>query len=228
MPTLDLIRRRGRQTVVAIALVAVVPGMGARQQDTFATLARAALAQIDGRVALPGLKDSVEVIRDRLRGQQIYAKNMDDLFCAQGFVQAQDRLWQMEMYRRTYEGTLAEIMGSQYVQHDRLARLLMFRGPFDDREWKSYHPAGRRIFDAFAAGVNAFIAQAGDNLPVEFRLTGIKPQRWTPEVALLRPQTAMPTADATAELALARSVVQYGVTEANRRARPSPYRDLVV
>src|ERR1043165_1925337 len=151
MPTLDLIRRRGRQTVVAIALVAVVPGMGARQQDTFATLARAALAQIDGRVALPGLKDSVEVIRDRWGVPHIYAKNMDDLFFAQGFVQAQDRLWQMEMYRRTYEGTLAEILGPTYVRHDQLARLLKYRGPFDDREWKSYHPDGRRIFDPIAA-----------------------------------------------------------------------------
>jgi penicillin amidase len=143
-------------------------------------------------------------------------------------VQAQDRLWQMEMYRRTFEGRLSEIMGASYVKHDQLVRLLNYHGPFDDLEWKSYHPEGRRIFDSFANGVNAFIAQAGDRLPVEFILTGIRPQRWTPEIALLRTQTAMPAGDASAELRLAMQVVRLGVDSANTAARPSPYRDLVL
>jgi penicillin amidase len=168
------------------------------------------------------------VIRDRWGVPHIYADDLDDLFFAQGFVQAQDRLWQMEMYRRTYEGTLAEIMGPEYVRHDQLARLLRYRGPWDDREWGSYHPEGRRILTAFANGVNAFIAHAGDKLPVEFLLTGIRPQPWTPEIALLRTQTALPAGDARSELTLARNVVRLGVQEANRQARPSPYRDLVV
>jgi len=220
---------RWRVRAAFIVGLAIAGAMVAfRRQETFASLARASLAQLDGRVALRGLQDSVEIIRDRWGVPHIYARNLSDLFFAQGFVQAQDRLWQMEMYRRTFEGSLAEIMGPAYVRHDQVARLLKYRGPFDDREWKSYHPEGRRIFDAFAAGVNAFIAQAGDHLPVEFRLTGIKPQPWTAEVALLRTQTAMPTGDATAELALARSVAQLGAAEANRLARPSPYRDLVV
>ena len=179
-------------------------------------------------MALPGLRDSVEVVRDRWGVPHIYATNIDDLFFAQGFVQAQDRLWQMEMYRRTYEGSLAEIMGPEYVRHDRQTRLLRTRGPFDDREWKSYHPEGKRIFDAFARGVNAYIAHAGDRLPVEFRLTGIRPQRWTADIALLRTQTAMPTANAVAELALAQSVARLGAAEANKAENPSPYRDLVV
>ena len=220
----------------AAGLVLAALGAGAlavsaraqRQPETFASLARESLAQIDGRIALPGLRDSVEVVRDRWGVPHIYAKNMDDLFFAQGFVQAQDRLWQMEMYRRTYEGSLAEIMGPEYLRHDRQTRLLRTRGPFDDREWKSYHPEGKRIFDAFARGVNAYIAQAGDRLPVEFRLTGIRPKRWTADIALLRTQTAMPTANAVAELALAQSVVRLGTAEANRAENPSPYRDLVV
>jgi penicillin amidase len=119
-------------------------------------------------------------------------------------------------------------MGPQYVRHDELARRLRFRGPFDDREWNSYHPEGRRIFQAFANGVNAFIAQAGERLPVEFRITGIRPEPWTADIALLRTQTAMPTGDANSELSLARNVVQNGVEAANRAANPSPYRDLVV
>ena len=221
---------RLRLAVPLLALLAALPALTpSRQQPTsFAALARSSLAQIDGRAALPGVRDTVEVIRDRWGVPHIYAKNIDDLFFAQGFVQAQDRLWQMEMYRRTFEGSLSEIMGPEYVRHDRLARLLKYRGPFDDREWKSYHPEGRRIFDAFANGVNAFIAQAGDRLPVEFRLTAIKPQPWTADVALLRTQTAMPTGNASAELRLAQDVVKLGVDSANKAARPSPYRDLVV
>jgi penicillin amidase len=212
----------------AVSLTAAAAAARAqRPPDTFASLARESLARIDGRVALGGLRDSVEVVRDRWGVPHIYATNIDDLFFAQGFVQAQDRLWQMEMYRRTYEGTLAEIMGPDFVRHDRQTRMLLNRGPYDDREWRSYHPEGKRIFDAFARGVNAFIAQAGDRLPVEFRLTGIRPQRWTPEIALLRTQTAMPTANAVQELALARSVARLGLAPANRAANPSPYRDLV-
>jgi penicillin amidase len=217
-----------RKTILLLVTAGLLVAFTSREPTTFQELAKASLAQIDGRIPLRGLRDSVEVIRDRWGVPHIYARNLDDLFFAQGFVQAQDRLWQMEMYRRTYEGTLSEIMGPSYVRHDQLVRLLNYRGPFDDREWKSYHPEGRRIFDAFANGVNAFIAQAGDRLPVEFILTGIRPRRWTPEIALLRTQTAMPAGDASAELRLAMQVVRLGVDSANKAARPSPYRDLVV
>src|SRR5687768_11815533 len=191
-------------------------------------LAKESLAQIDGRVALAGIRDTVDVVRDRWGVPHIYARNIDDLFFAQGYVQAQDRLWQMEMYRRTFEGSLSEILGPAYLGHDRLVRLLRYRGPFDAREWTHYHPEGRRIFDAFARGVNAFIAGSGDNLPVEFKLTGLRPKSWTAEIALLRTQTAMPTGDALAELRLARSVARVGADSANTLARPSPFRPLVV
>lgn len=174
------------------------------------------------------MRDSVEVIRDRWGVPHIYARNIDDLFFAQGFVQAQDRLWQMEIYRRTYGGSLAEIMGPAYVAHDRTARLLKYRGPLDDAEWKSYHPEGRRIFDAFARGVNAYIAQAGDDLPVEFKLTGLRPAPWTADVALLRTQTAFPVGDAREELELARDVAALGADSANRKSNVTPKRELVV
>ncbi len=101
----------------------------------------------------------MEVIRDRWGVPHIYARNTEDLFFAQGYVVAQDRLWQMEMWRRQREGRLAEILGPSAVARDRTARLLKYRGPMDDREWTSYHPEGKRIFTAFAAGVNAFIAE---------------------------------------------------------------------
>jgi penicillin amidase len=223
-----MIRKRHPVPVLVTALlVAGLPGAADAQQDAFNRLAAASLTTIDGVTRLAGLRDTVHVLRDAAGVPHIYAKNVDDLFFAQGYVQAQDRLWQMDMYRRTFEGELSEIHGPAMLRHDRLARLLKFR-KFDDAEFSSYHPEGRRIFEAFARGVNAFIAQASDNLPVEFKLTGLSPGVWRAETPLLRTQTAMPTADARSELTLARNVAQYGVDEANRRARPDPYRALTV
>ena len=213
---------------VSILSVAVLIAIAIPRQESFESLARASLSRIEGRQVISGLRDSVQIIRDRWGVPHIYARNLDDLFFAQGFVQAQDRLWQMDMYRRTWSGELAEVLGAEYVAHDRLARLLKYRGPWDATEWTSYHPDGKRILQAFANGVNAFIDQAGANLPVEFKLTGLTPGRWTAETSLLRTQTAMPVADARAELNLARNVVEHGVVEANRRANPSPWRDLVI
>jgi penicillin amidase len=226
--TLPCILRAARCYLLGAVAILLPPALASAQQGSFDALARASLATIDGELWLRGLRDTVRVLRDPWGVPHVYAKNIDDLFFAQGFVQAQDRLWQMEMYRRTYEGRLAEILGPSAVRHDRLARLLRYRGPWDDREFGSYHAEGRRILQAFVNGVNAFIALAGDKLPVEFRLTGIRPEPWTPDIPLLRTQTAMPTGDARSELTLARSVAQYGAAEANRRARPDPFRELVV
>ena len=221
-----LVRRTFIASATCVALIALTAGR--TQQETFETIARAALAQLDGEIPLRGLREPVRVIRDSIGIPHIYANNLEDLFYAQGFVQAQDRLWQMDQYHRTFSGRLGEVMGPDYYDHDAKMRLLQFRGPWDDREFSSYHPQGRTILDAFARGVNAFIDHAGDRLPVEFRITGIRPLRWTPQASLLRTQTAMPVADARSELSLARSVAELGVAEANRRANPSPARDLVV
>jgi penicillin G amidase len=206
------------------------PGPGSEEgpPDSFEALAAARLPVLEGEITVPGLRDRVEVFRDPWGVPHIYAGNLDDLFFAQGFVQAQDRLWQMEMYRRAGEGRLAEILGPQALPHDRLARLLRYRGPGTEEEFGSYHPEGRRILEAFAGGVNAYVRHAGERLPVEFELTGIRPEPWTTETPLLRMQTAMPLGDARAELRLARQVAELGPREANRRANPTPYRELVV
>ncbi|MGH7445543.1 MAG: penicillin acylase family protein, partial [Longimicrobiales bacterium] len=89
-----------------------------------------------------------------------------------------------------------------------------------DEEFASYHPDGRRIFEAFANGVNAYIDQIGDNLPVEYKLTGLRPQRWTPEASTGRVATALPIGGARADLALAMRVAEHGVAEINRREAP--------
>ena len=188
-------------------------------------LARQALSRIDGELKLPGLKQPVEVIRDQWGVPHIYAQNTDDLFFAQGFVMAQDRLWQMEWWRRTFDGHLAEVVGPAAFERDRLARLIKFRGPYDDAEWTSYHKDAKTIFTSYANGVNAYIDQNMNNLPVEFTLTGIKPERWTAETVVIR-ESAF--GNAVNELRLAMNVAKLGAKEANRLEAPDPWDDLKV
>ncbi len=223
-------RRPFSTRAASAALVLAAAACGAPPPADFASLAEERLPLIEGSIEVPGLEAEVEVIRDPWGVPHIYADNLDDLFFAQGFVQAQDRLWQMDMYRRAGEGRLAEILGPEALRHDRMARLLKYRGPWTDEEFDSYHPEGRRILEAFSSGVNAYIehARASGELPVEYELTGLSPLPWTVETPLLRIATAMPTADARRELTLAQDVAELGPQEANRRARPTPYRELVV
>jgi penicillin G amidase len=190
-----------------------------------ATLAERALARIDGEAVVKGLHAPVQVTRDRWGIPHITAQSAEDLFLAQGYVAAQDRLWQLEMWRRTAEGRLAEVVGPEAVGRDRIARLLKYRGAMDDAELSSYHPDGRRLMTAFVTGINAFIAGHAENLPVEFVLTGIKPTPWTLETLTLRQVTF---GDATAELQLAQSVARSGAAEANRRRNPDPWDELTV
>ena len=172
-----------------VALVAVVvsaTGCSApAPPESMEELAERALVQIDGELSAPGLAEPVEVIRDEWGVPHIYAQNDEDLFFAQGYVMAQDRLWQMEMWRRWHEGRLAEIFGPEALDYDRRTRLMMFRGPWDETEWTSYHPDARRLFTAHANGVNAFIEQNRDNLPIEFQLTEVVPDLWTAETVCI-------------------------------------------
>ena len=194
-------------------------------------LAKRSLAPLDGELRVPGLKEPVQIIRDRQGIPHIYANNDDDMFFAQGYVMAQDRLWQLEMWRRWREGRLAEIFGAKAYDYDARTRLLMFRGPWDEKEWSSYHPDAERLFTAWANGLNAYVAQHADNLPVEFTLTGIKPEPWTARTLTLRwAELGLDSAGGTPleEIRLARDVAKMGVKEANRRAAPDPWDDLVV
>src|SRR5262245_51668469 len=173
-----MIATRGKLCAFCMFLVCLVllGASYAQKPADLKTLARQSLAKIDGQLTVPGLQKPVEVIRDKWGIPHIYAQNVDDLFFAQGYVIAQDRLWQMEWWRRQREGRLAEIFGPTAVEQDRQTRLTKFRGPFDEREWTSYHPEGKRLFSAYVKGVNAYIAENAGNLPVEFKLTGIRPE----------------------------------------------------
>ena len=211
--------------VVFVVLVPERDAVARRAQSDVQTLAKQSLAQLDGEIAVAGLKAPVQVVRDTWGVPHISARSADDLFFAQGYVMAQDRLWQMEMWRRAAEGRMAEIAGPAAVARDRTARLLKYRGPFDDREWTSYHPDAKRLFTAYANGVNAFIAQHKDRLPLEFVVTGIVPEPWTIEQLVLR---AVSFGDAGNELQLARNVARLGVGEANRQRNPDPPDELSI
>ncbi|MDI7274854.1 MAG: penicillin acylase family protein [Anaerolineae bacterium] len=144
---------------------------------------RTGLPPASGGIEVPGLLAPVEVIRDRWAVPHLYAANEDDLFFAQGYVQAQDRLWQMELYRRAARGTLAEVLGERALASDRLARTLGF-GREAAAEWSRLEPEARRPLEAYAEGVNAYLATHGRQLPIEFILLDLAPAPWRPEDTL--------------------------------------------
>jgi penicillin amidase len=139
-------------------------------------------------IAIPGLEQPVEILHDRFGIAHITARTEHDLFFTQGWNAASDRLFQLELWRRQATGTLAEIQGERALNHDIGARLLRFRGDMT-RELKRYHPRGDSIVAAFVDGINAYIESTEREparLPLEFRVLGIKPLRWTPEVVVSR------------------------------------------
>src|SRR5438067_9919928 len=139
-------------------------------------------------LAVDGLREPVDMLRDRWGINHIYANNEDDLFFAQGYAAARDRLFQFEIWRRQATGTVAEILGPKELKRDIGTRLHRFRGDLK-AELNWYHPHGEAIITAYVAGVNAYIAEALKNpstLPPEFGTLGIKPAPWTTEVVISR------------------------------------------
>jgi penicillin amidase len=147
-------------------------------------LARSALPQLDGTVSLQGLSARVTVTRDGHGVPTIEATTLEDLFYAQGYVTAQDRLWQMDVMRRFAAGEMAEILGPALVEHDREQRVLGL-GEMARKSAAALSPRDRSYFDAYARGVTSFLASHQDRLPIEFRLIGYKPAPWSVEDCLL-------------------------------------------
>jgi penicillin amidase len=149
------------------------------------SVAKAALPQLDGDVHLNGfsapvLSAPVIVRRDAHGVPHIQAATQDDLFVAQGYVTAQDRLWQMDASRRAANGNLAEILGPRLVQNDKTQRVLQILRTAQ-RIYNHLSPADRARVDDYARGVNLYIAQCekSHTLPPEFRLLGYHPQAWS-------------------------------------------------
>ncbi len=130
--------------------------------------------------ALPGLTAPGEIIIDRAGIPHIYAANARDGFFLQGYAVARDRLWQIDLWRKRGLGRLSASFGAQFVAQDRAARLLLYRGDMA-AEWAAYPSAAKGWTDAFAAGINAYVAdvEAGRApLPLEFSATNTRPERW--------------------------------------------------
>jgi penicillin amidase len=212
-----------KESISVLALIlafAVTASAQSATQTAPASLdarAKAALAVIRGTLNVHGLRQTVRVQRDHWGVAHIYAQNEHDLFFAQGFVVAQDRLFQMELWKRSGQGRLAEILGPSAVKRDVSARLLRYRGDMD-AEYKSYSPDTKEILEAFTSGINAYIDEiqkpGGIGLPVEFQLAGFKPEPWKPEDCLNRLAAYSVTGNGASELHSAQLVALLGPEKA--------------
>lgn len=158
-----------------VAIVLVLAGSGLFWLRHAMT---ASLPVVDGTMKAPGLGTSVTIRRDGHGVPHIEAASQSDLVFAQGYVTAQDRLWQMDMLRRNSSGELAELLGAQFVAHDKAQRVLQFRN-VAQRIYSSMPDADRRRYEQYSGGVNLYIEQNQDHLPAEFRLLNYRPRPWT-------------------------------------------------
>jgi penicillin amidase len=145
---------------------------------------RNSLPQLDGTIALQGLAGQVAVLRDGHGVPTIKAGSLEDLFFAQGYVTAQDRVWSMDVYRRFASGDLAAALGSRYVKRDIYQRTLGFRA-VAQRAVAALSPRDRSYLEAYAKGVNAYIQEHQYSLPSEFRVMRYFPRAWTVEDSFL-------------------------------------------
>ncbi len=136
------------------------------------------LPQLDGRIDVAGLGGTAQMLRDSLGVPYIVAHSDSDAYFALGFVHAQDRLFQMEMYRRVGEGKLSEVFGSKTLAVDELFRTLRFK-EMADSAYKACSPLSKEILRWYANGVNAYIANA-KVFPAEFAMLQFSPRPWKP------------------------------------------------
>jgi len=162
---------------LVIALVVLLVSMAAIT-TTFGLLVLRPLPSVDDDERLLGLDERVEVLRDTYGVPHIFATDTHDLFFAQGYVTAQDRLWQMDIYRRAAEGRLAEVLGEPGLESDRFMRTLGL-GRAAQLDLGMISNETRGFLEAYMEGVNKFLQQHGDSLPLEFTILGYRPEPWT-------------------------------------------------
>lgn len=137
--------------------------------------------QIDGEIQLTGLQEPVEVVRDENGVPHITAKNEEDLYLAQGYIQAQDRLFQMDLSRRQASGRLSEVVGEAALENDKYFLTLGLRRAAES-SYDQYSETAKQVLDKFAEGVNLYIKelQESNKWPIEFTVLGYEPEPWTP------------------------------------------------
>ena len=160
---------------IVIALILIVALVAAADY----ALVKAPLPKIKGEIALRGMQKQAVVFRDKWGVPYIFAENEHDLFFAQGYVHAQDRLWQMELNRRLAHGRLSEIFGPLTIDVDRLTRTLGFTRSAK-RDLEVCSPEAMKILEAYSDGVNANIKERNWRLPLEYRLLFFEPEPWKP------------------------------------------------
>src|SRR4030042_4086482 len=156
--------------LAAVVLIATVGG---------SLFVRRTFPTINGTVRVAGLRSRREVHRDKWGVPHIYADTAEDLFFAQGYVTAQDRLWHMEFNRRVASGTLSEVLGEGTLDTDRFIRTLGWRRVAEE-ETDLLSGEALTMLEAYSAGVNAFIDSHRGSLPLEFTILGFEPKPWTP------------------------------------------------
>ncbi|MGW8374504.1 penicillin acylase family protein [Streptomyces sp. ODS28] len=174
--------RRTRLLVIAVVLL-LVAGVGGGTFWSISTV-RASLPQTTGSLKLKGLDAPVNVKRDANGIPQLYADSGSDLFRAQGYVQAQDRFWEMDVRRHMTSGRLSEMFGEGQVETDAFLRTLGWRR-VAEQEYKQLSPETKKNLQSFSAGVNAYLKEhKGSSASVEYAALGItsdyKPGQWTP------------------------------------------------
>ncbi|HEV7692770.1 MAG TPA: penicillin acylase family protein [Hyphomonadaceae bacterium] len=170
-----------------------------------------------------GLEAAAEIVVDHWGIPHIFAGSARDAYFLQGYNAARDRLWQIDLWRKRGLGLLTKSFGPGYLEQDRASRLFLYRGDME-KEWTSYAPDARMTVEAFAAGVNAYVAEvrAGTKpLPVEFKLTSTTPDDWKAE-DILRVRSHALVSNVTSEVTRARVACAGGIEADQLRRKLEP------
>ncbi|WP_205136297.1 penicillin acylase family protein [Virgibacillus halotolerans] len=173
-------RKRSKKTIL-LMIVGIIVVLLLAAYFIVSGYTKKSLAQLEGTIELPMLEHEVVVMTDEDGVPHIQAENDHDLYMAQGYVQAQDRMFQMELSRRQASGTLSEVVGDSAIDNDKYFRTLGLRRAAE-KSYDLYTDEGKQVLDWFAEGINTYIAEAKETgrLPVEFKLVGSEPEPWTP------------------------------------------------
>ncbi|MFF9776122.1 penicillin acylase family protein [Streptomyces sp. NPDC013978] len=179
-------RKKGRKVrlLLIVLVLAIIGGVGYGAFWSVSTV-RASFPQTKGSISLDGLTGPVDVKRDGYGIPQIYASSDEDLFMAQGYVQAQDRFYEMDVRRHMTAGRLSEMFGEGQVDNDEFLRTLGWHRIAEEEYKKTLSAETKKYLDAYAKGVNAYLAgKDGDEISVEYAALGFandyKPEEWTP------------------------------------------------
>ena len=174
-----------KRLIVGVIILITIAGATLLGLDFYL---KRSLPLINGTIQVKGLKDEVRIVRDKYGVPHIYGKDIEDVFFAVGFIQAQERLWQMDLMRRMAEGRLAEIFGdvpfktegsygNTTLEQDKFKRIIGFKY-LGERIEKEAKGEIKLVMDAYVKGINEFLRLNSNKLPPEFILLGYKPEKW--------------------------------------------------